>query len=146
MRTSAGANKLWHPLKRAAGWGVAVMTVIPLLGCGSTPATKNGVVKFIIESDVSTAAKVFLELKTRNGTNSREEADILLPYTLELPVDHSKPMNFKSAKLSAEASAAAKSITCRIFYDGKKVSESTVEGNAPTATCESDNWPGALGK
>jgi len=134
---------IWRP----ARVGVIVMMAISLLGCSSWPgdksnsATKGGIVKYVIESDVPTADSVSAKLTTRDGTDSREEADIALPYTLEIPVDYSKPFNFKSAEISATASDTASFITCRIFYDDKKISESTAKGNAPSVTCQGDKWP-----
>ncbi|GIP36494.1 hypothetical protein J2TS4_57040 [Paenibacillus sp. J2TS4] len=146
MRTSVSTSKPRHSIWRAAGWAIAVTMASSLLGCNGndyTPAAKSGIVRYVIESDAPTADSVSLELKTRNGTDSREEADITLPYTLELSVDHSKPFNFKSAEISATASASATFITCRIFYDDKKVTESTAKGNASTVACQSDDWPSA---
>ncbi|MFD0712016.1 hypothetical protein [Paenibacillus sp. GCM10027626] len=130
-------------------WGgcvIAIMLLIALLGCGEagTSASNNGIVKYVIESDGTNAKHVYVELKTRNGTESQEETDIALPYELKLEVDHSKPFNFKSAQLSATASESATYITCQIFYDNQKVSESTAKGKQATATCESDQWPGAI--
>lgn len=123
------------------------MMAISLLGCSSWPGAKNdsanksGIVKYVIESDAPTADSVSVKLTTRDGTDSREEADIALPYTLELPVDYSKPFNFKSAEISATASASASFITCLIFYDDKKMIESTAKGNVPSVTCQGDKWP-----
>lgn len=123
------------------------MIAISLLGCSNWPgaksgsATKSGIVKYVVESDAPTADNVSVELTTRDGTDSKEEADVALPYTLELSVDYSKPFNFKSAEISATASDSASIITCSIFYDGKKMTESTAKGNAPTVTCQGDKWP-----
>ncbi|MBE1556747.1 hypothetical protein [Sporosarcina limicola] len=152
MRTSASTSKQRHAIWRAAGRTLAITMVTALLGCSGTgapddytPVVKSGgIVRYVIESDAPTADSVSVELKTQNGTDSREEADIALPYTLELLVDYSKPFNFKSAEISATASASASFITCRIFYDDKQMTESTAEGNAPTVACQSDEWPRAV--
>lgn len=143
MRTSASISKPMHMIWCAARWGVTVTMAISLFGC-SGPAAKSGILKYVIESDAPTADSVSVELTTRDGTDSREEANIALPYTLELSVDYSKPFNFKSAEISATASASASFITCRIFYDDKQMTESTAKGNAPTVTCLSDKWPSAV--
>lgn len=93
-------------------------------------ATKSGIVKDVIESDVLTAASISVKLTTRDGTDSREKVDIALP----------KPFNFKNSVISATASASASFITCRIFYNDQQMIESTAKGNAASVTCQGDQW------
>ncbi|MCU6711738.1 hypothetical protein M6D81_23855 [Paenibacillus sp. J5C_2022] len=140
-------TKAMYRIGYAARWSITIMMAISLLGCSGWPgdrsssATKSGTVKYVIESDAPTAERVSVKLTTRDGTDSREEADIALPYILELPVNYNKPFNFKSAEISAAASASASFITCRIFYDDNKMAESTAKGNAPSVSCQGDKWP-----